>query len=197
MPNHVKQRLTVTGSANDVAAFVTTARGAPPLTGDREGFNAHKELRVEPLCFHMIAPLPDSYSEQGYSEHGYNLEHRGWSVKWGPYESAEPVVSPDGKAATYDFTCAWGPPVEALRRASARYRTLRFWLSWGGEGPCRGRHAFHDGKVTVAIEDDYETIKPDCATEEEYEADEDAAHAKSYAAEQKYIASHDAWVASV
>jgi hypothetical protein len=83
----------------------------------------------------------------------------------------------------------------ALRRASFRYPTLRFFLSWGGEGPCRGRHAFHRGEVSLEIDDDYERdIKPEMPTDEEYEQDEDAAHEKSKAAERKYILSHDAWV---
>lgn len=196
MPNHVDHKLTVTGSAEDVAAFIATARGAAPLTGDRDGFNARGKLRVTPLSFHCIAPLPDSYSENPYSSHGYDLEHAGWGVKWGPYETREPVVSPDGLSVTYEFQCAWGPPTVALERASRRYRTLRFWLSWGGEGPCRGRHAFVDGKTTVSLEDDWESIRPDCATEEEMDADEDAACKKNDEAEHKYIRTHDEWVAA-
>jgi hypothetical protein len=195
MPNHVDQRLTVTGTPEDVAAFIITARGAAPLTGDRDGFNAHKSLRVTPLSFHSIAPLDDSYSEHKYSDHGCDLERRWWGVKWGPYECDDGVVGRDGASVTYAFQCAWGPPTKALERASRRYRTLRFWLSWGGEGPCRGRHAFVDGATVVSVDDDYKTqIEPDYATDEEMEANEDAAHAKNQAAEWKYINAHESWV---
>ena len=194
MPNHVDQKLTVTGSAEDVAAFIVTARAAAPFTGDRDGCNVKSKLRVEPLSFHAIAPLPDSYSEKGYSDHGYNLEHHGWSVKWGPYQCGEGVVGRDGSSVTYQFQCAWGPPICALERASRRYRTLRFWLSWGGEGPCRGRHSFHDGASQVVANEGWNDIRADYSTEEEREADEDAAHRKDEAAEHKYIDTHDAWV---
>lgn len=201
MPNHVRQRLTVVGSKDDVDAFVVTARGARPTTGDDpDQFHGPYKMKVEPLCFHVIAPLPDTYSAHPYGDResvGYNLESKGWGVKWGPYDvdKESPRMSDDGTRATYDFTCAWGPPVMALRRASFRYPTLRMFLSWGGEGPCRGRHALERGEICVEIEDDYETeIAPDMPSDEEYEADERAASAKGDAAERKYIESHDAWV---
>lgn len=202
MPNHVRQRLTVVGAANDVAAFVVTARGARPATGDAPGsLNGNGELHVSPLCFHMIAPLPDSFSAEEYGSGksvGYELEVKGWGVKWGPYQIADdaPAMSDAGTAATYDFTCAWGPPVVALRRASLRYPTLRFLLSWGGEGPCRGRHAFWRGDVLLEIDDYWRNMAPEMPTDEEYEADEDAASRRSEAAERKYIDSHESWVRS-
>jgi hypothetical protein len=180
----------------DVAAFVATARGAAPFTGDRPGdVNAGRSLVVRPLSFHAIAPLPDSYSEHPYSDHGYDLECAHWGVKWGACNCAEPVLVLDGRGVVYAFECAWGPPVKTLTRASKRYPTLRFWLSWGGEGPCRGRHTFSQGEVTSEIEDDYDrSIALDLPTDKEWAADEDLAQAKYNAAEQKYIVTHDAWV---
>jgi hypothetical protein len=148
MPNHVYQRLSVTGSPSDVVAFIATARAAAPNSGDAPGSpNYHPSLDVSPLEFHAIAPLPDSYSEQPYSDHGYDLCREWWGTKWGAYDQAEPQISPDGSVVRYDFTCAWAPPVRAIQRASLRFKSLRFWLSWGGEGPCRGRHTFVCGQV--------------------------------------------------
>jgi hypothetical protein len=193
MPNHVKQRLTVTGTPEDVEAFMVTARGARPDTGDRpkSKHESPYRLRVEPLCFHLIAPIPDEFCEKPYGHSGsvgYELEVKFWGTKWGAYGAKEPVRSEDGTRVAYDFTCAWGPPVEGLRRASLRYPTLRFYLSWGGEGPCRGRHAFGRGLVTLELCDDYQRdIEPDMPTDEEDERDENAA-------ELKYINSHDVWV---
>lgn len=175
MPNHVKQVLTVVGPQNDVEAFVVTARGASPFTGDRydenKPWSARKELDISPLCFDLVAPLPDEYCRVPYGTadkpSGYDMEINKWGVKWGPYDwddelKPQPVMSSDGTQATYRFTCAWGPPVKALTRMSLRYRTLLFVLSWGGEGPCRGRHVFFDDECTYAQKDDYKTdIEPD------------------------------------
>lgn len=207
VPNHVRQKLTVVGTKEDVEAFVVTARGARPMTGDRavdanghENCNYHPRLTIEPLCFHLIAPVKDRFSKYPYGSEGsigYEAEVEAWGVKWGPYDvdPASPALTDDGTRVTYEFTCAWGPPVKALTRASLRYRSLRFYLSWGGEGPCRGRHAFEAGKTTIKRSDDYERdIETELPTDAEYEADEDAALAKSDAAERKYIATHDAWV---
>ncbi len=197
MPNNINQKLTIVGTKEDIEAFVITARGAAPFTGDKPGSaNEHKRLRVISLSFHAIAPLPDSYSEREYSDHGYHLEANAWSVKWGPYECRDAVISEDGASATYEFQCAWGPPLEAMRRASMRYRCLRFFLSWGGEGPCRGRHSFNAGKTTEVHNDPYSAMEHEYPTGDEYEADEDAAAAKGDAAENKYILTHDEWVKS-
>lgn len=201
MPNHVQQRLTVAGTPGDIEAFVATARGAGPATGDGpDSCNKHESLCLIALSFHMIAPLPDEYSMHPYGDRGsvgIELERKLWGTKWGPYDISEdsPRIAEDKSTATYDFTCAWGPPVEALRRASLRYPTLRFFLSWGGEGPCRGRHMFDRGKTTFARSDNYERdIKPDMPSDEEYEKDEDSAYERGKVAERKYIDSHDVWV---
>ncbi|MGN6107777.1 MAG: hypothetical protein ACTHU0_21905 [Kofleriaceae bacterium] len=192
----MKQKLTVCGSKNDIEAFVATARGAAPATGDKHGTLNHREkLIVEPLCFHLIAPLSDAYARGSYSDVGYHMEADGWSVKWGAYDAAEPVLSTNGTRVTYIFTCAWGPPVKALQRASMRYPSLWFYLSWGGEGPCRGRHTFRAGEICSALQDDWKhNIQPEYPTETEYNVNESAAAAKADAAEQKYILEHDAWV---
>lgn len=206
MPNHVRQKLTVAGTANDVAAFIATARGASPVTGDEgplfvDGSPAReRRLRIEPLNFHLIAPLSDDYSRLPYESYGYKAEITGWGVEWGPYKIAAdaPSVSPDGSSATYEFTCAWGPPLKALVRASLRYPMLGFALSWGGEGPCRGRHLFRAGAMLAVADDPYDPIiKIDMPTDAEYAADENAAHEKRVATECWYIARHDLWVQSL
>lgn len=152
MPNHVRQKLTIAGAPSAIEAFVVTARGAPPATGDHH----RGGMEIKPLCFHMIAPLPDAFSRKPYGHDGhvgYGLEVRCWSVKWGPYDIAgEAAIFAGGTRATYEFTCAYWPPVRALRRASLRYPDVRMYLSWGGQGPCRGRHIFCAGRVKITPE---------------------------------------------
>lgn len=216
------------GRPNDVRAFIITARGAAPVTGDRphpdrpneHAPNVTRELHVEPLCFDMIAPLPDDYSRNPYGhpdgskKQGIDMQRDAWGVKWGPYKLDDdredgdnrdvldriPVVSDGGQVATYPFTCAWSAPIVAIERASVRYRMLSFFLSWGGEGPTRGRVMISDGATTEVIPeesggDDFPTSAEWDAVEGNDDAEE-ALHRRSQAAESKYLTSHDEWVAT-
>lgn len=199
MPNHVDHKLTVVGSAEDVAAFVATARGAAPCTGDVDTggpfTNATRRLRIEPLNFHLIAPLPDSFSERPYGNdgsHGYHLQRQYWGGKWGPYnDTKDATLSHDGTRATYEFRHAWGLPKEAFRRASLRYGLLRFYVSYGGEGPCRGRGRFVKGRADV-VDDPYDASE--YPTEADHDADEEAASNRYDAVVNQRLAQHDTWV---
>lgn len=202
MPNNVDQRLTIIGTKGDVEAFVVTARGAAPMSGDSDGCNARKKLSINPLCFHMFAPLDDDFSRKPYGDgdsYGRNAQADNWSVKWGAYDIEEAEISDDGTQATYAFQCSWSPPEKALQRASLRYRTLIFVLSYGGEGPCRGRRVFKGGEVTQSLTDSWETsMQAECAaateahgedTDEEVDAHKEVEH--------KYIRTHVEFVALV
>lgn len=202
MPNWVDQKLTIVGTKVDVEAFVVTARGASPVTGDEEGCNNISKLSLNELSFHLIAPLTDDFSRRPYGDrdsYGINAQRDGWSVKWGACECSEAEITHDGLRATYSFQCAWSPPVKALQRASLRYRSLLLILSWGGEGPCRGRHCFKAGKVVHRFEDVYAGsmgVEYDEATEK-YGEDSDESYAAHQKIESAYIDVHEKFVESV
>ncbi len=205
MPNHVHQKLTVQGRPSDVLAFKLTARGAAPVTGDcpsswASGSHPRAEmpLTVSDLCFHLIAPVDDVFSEGPYGDRasaGFHAERKAWGVKWGPYDEATPVYEEGGDRVIYEFTCAWSAPREAIRRASLRYPCLLFALSYGGEGPCRGRYAVRAGQVVQDRDDDWETeMEPLWPSAKDYESNEDGACARARALEYECINTHDAWV---
>ena len=174
MPNHVRQAMTVIGDPNQVLAFVEAARGKRPPTGDTEGFNKSDEDQPESaLEFHALVPLPDEYSKVPYSTsdgspNGYDMEHQTWGTKWGAYDLDEFEHDPSSKIATYDFTCAWGPPVLFYEKISLRFPELVIVASYGGEGPCLGYMVFKNGNMLEAIEGDYNDA-PDTEDEDDYE----------------------------
>lgn len=140
MPNHVDQRMTITGPEDSVRAFVDIATGLIPDTGDPPGtlnYNADKDVKTV-LSFHAIVPLPEEYHKVPYSDFdipmdGNKMERVTWGVKWGAYNVVDPEVSPG--RATYEFTCAWGPPGKFYEKASKRFSDLDFFISFGGEAP--------------------------------------------------------------
>lgn len=155
MPNHVRNKVTVIGDPARVKEFVDLARGAAPRPGDREGTvnYSSEEPKSEPFCFHKIIPLPKEYSQVPYSDQGYNMERAAWGVKWGAYDYEEhddeeqPRMSRSGRCAAYGFTTAWSPPVQVIDAAASQFPDLKFLLSWGGEGPTRGRILWENGEA--------------------------------------------------
>lgn len=200
MPNHVQQKLTIFGSKKDVEAFVVTARGAAPFTGDPivDGQTGERqELYIKPLCFHLIAPLDDRYSKETYGRGpsiGFAEERNKWGVKWGAYDCSEPVISEDGTRATYSFTCAWSYPKLALERANQRYRSLQFFLSWGGEGPALGRLRVLHGRSMIL----HDLFGSDDFPEKPEGMDDDTYYDTIYEAQvNRYLTSHEQWVEDV
>jgi hypothetical protein len=84
------------------------------------------------------------------------MEKEAWGVKWGAYDQAEPVVVED--RVDYRFTCAWSIPAAWLQTASAKWPKLLFLVSWGGEGPSRGRVLYANGARLVLADDDGDDV---------------------------------------
>lgn len=195
MPNHVQHALTVLGPAEDVAAFVVKANAPVQQSGDEPGsFNYMKNVRVSPLSFHAIVPLPDEYSKVPYSHAGYYMESDTWGVKWGAYNEELPEIV-NGNA-TYKFTCAWGVPHAFFEKASVSWPSLKFCVSFGGEGPVRGRRTYQNGECTVLAQDEdgpeYPKYRDDMT-----DAEEDAHYFTYKDAERYYINTHKEWIASL
>lgn len=204
MPNHVKQRMTLVGPDDDIRAFVDLANAPAPKTGDEPGsFNYSEVAHMLILSFHAIVPLPPEYhttpySTDGFSGGGYGMERDTWGVKWGAYDAQMPEFA-DGRV-TYNFTCAWGPPVRFYQKASKRFPNLHFFVAYGGEGPCAGRLYLKNGEIIFEEHPVYDA--GDYPSEDDYlDADgvlDDERYFEAYeAAEERYIRSQDSWIAEV
>lgn len=154
MPNNIDNVMTILGPADDIAAFIQKARGRrpEPLPTEQElachernhpGVPYPKFKEEVPLEFHCIVPLPEEYANRDYHCFGYEAERAAWGVKWGAYGQGPPVVEKD--RATYTFTTAWDTPMVWVKKASIAFPGLVFAVSFGGEGPTRGRYMFYRG----------------------------------------------------
>ena len=198
MPNNIDNIISVLGSPDDVSAFVATARGQHPKTGDAGRF-AEEDNGVRPVKafnFHSLVPLPPEYSTRPYGDGsagcGFDLECETWGVKWGSYTHKEPDRDPG--LATYAFGTAWDAPYKVfLPKVAERFPALTFLLSWGGEGPTRGRMTFQGEKRTGRKDEyrdgDYPKYSDDMT------ADQERAWSAAYeAVTNVYLASHPLWV---
>jgi hypothetical protein len=196
MPNHVKIKLTIKGPDEDVKRFVTQARGRPPATGDAPGhINANRDdLPEMPLNFHSVVPLPAEYGKVPYSSlgkpNGCDMECETWGAKWGAYDQEEPVV--EEGCASYSFTCAWGHPDKWLRKAAASWPALKFFMSYGGEGPTRGRFTYQRDKEPKRWPEKGAARYPS----DDEGLDDDEYGEQHDLAEEHFIRTHRAWAES-
>lgn len=153
--------------------------------------------------FAALVPLPPEYSQVPYGSQmpagqrsGYDMERDTWGVKWGAYDARPAEVNetlPHGRSSiTYDFNTAWSPPITFLEKVAQSWPLLRFYLSWGGEGPTRGRALFANGDS----EDLCESADEHGNAPDQNEGEDDGAFHERYSAwEAERLTQHDAWVA--
>ena len=189
MPNHNYNKLTVIGLPHRVEQFRVEAQGQPAYYSDDK-----VPLDPQALCYNALVPVPPDVLEGGYNARprgqangvipGNRWQVKHWGAKW---EAGD--VSLDlhtDRALTYDWYSPWGPPFEFLEKAHAMFADLAFFLSWGGEGPTRGRNVRILGEVR-SIE-----LTP----EPTYALDDEEDLAEQYTAwRDEMLTTHDDWVA--
>lgn len=206
MPNWCQNKLTVTGPAADIAAFVDKAHGPVhkwvPSEAEREwlkceGRDPDESPRVEIFSFHQLVPIPaevlarpyhdTSVKDSGYVQ-GFDHEINLWGIKWGAHGSTLVEQSPG--RAVYTFTTPWGPGEQFFATLAEHWPNLTFRLSFSEEYPSRGRLAFRDGEQVLGLhEQDCPVRYPSDANPEQEEAWERQVREWR----DHYLATHDAW----
>jgi hypothetical protein len=154
MPNWVDNSLTVTGSEEQVRAFVDQARArytakySDYSTGELKDSEVQCELsfwnfvRPDDSILHEYwgdeprkASLADALRRD--TNHWYDWNVRNWGCKWDAGEVDVPDRS-DGYVQ-YTFQTPWGPPEEFFTAIAEQFPDLTFCLEyteeqgWGGE----------------------------------------------------------------
>ena len=145
MPNHVDNRLIITGEESELKKFVS----ATHLGENNYSFNqlvpldprASKEVRftnadgVEQVFGAFAEGDTDGFD-------GYQNALDVWGSKWGAYDIEaggawhEVLVNGEYPCITFNYNSAWGPSGELIRRISAQFPTLSFgtWFTEEGNG---------------------------------------------------------------
>lgn len=120
MPNWCSNELTVSGTEQDVAAFVGKA-----TTGSGS------------LSLECVRPTPDfeGADDDSSMPNWYRWRVANWGTKWDISDDDEPVIADESEGCrVWRFLSAWSPPVAAVGFAAAEHPRLRFDLKYDEPG---------------------------------------------------------------
>jgi hypothetical protein len=197
MPNHVDNRLTITGDKTELMRFVSATHEG----GNDYNFNklvpldprASKEIRNERPDGTVQVFSAFSNAEDGFD--GYQNAIDMWGSKWGAYDIQpsgawhEILATEDYHDITFSYQSAWSPAGKLIRRISAQFPTLAFgtWYTEEGMGFAgwelyKNGELVDDGDVSLSDvpaydwEDEESESKYYKAMDEVYETLESALH---------------------
>jgi len=158
MPNHVDNRLTVTGGETELKQFISATH-----LGENE-YDFNKLVPLDPRASKKIVNIiKETGVEQVFSAFadadtdgfdGYNHACQMWGSKWGAYDIQpsgawhQVLVNGDYRDVAFTYNSAWSPAGELMRRISAQFPTLSFgtWYTEEGMGFC-GWELYKDGEL--------------------------------------------------
>jgi hypothetical protein len=146
MPNHVDNRLTITGDVAELKKFVSATYEG------NENYNFNKLVPLDPRANKEVRwTKPDgteqvfgafSSAEDGFD--GYQNAIDVWGTKWGAYDIQangawyEILDKEEYHDITFNYQSAWSSAGELMRKISAQFPTLAFgtWFTEEGMGFC-------------------------------------------------------------
>jgi hypothetical protein len=127
MPNWCANKLTVTGSVEEVQAFKAKAVGHPPWS--------EPEGPPDVLNFHSLVPLPVEVLTTGTpsnNEAAYQWQLANWGCKWGACDAG--IVDECESCLVYAFNTAWSPPIPFIQTVAKQWPGLIFVLEYEESG---------------------------------------------------------------
>ena len=144
MPNHVTNRLCITGPKKDRDAFLATLMFP--------GY--HVDHDKGKFSLNQIVPMPSNvfrgdlgrYEEAKYPEdkNWYGWSVKNWGTKWDCYDVQDAKVGT--KSIKLVFQTAWSPPREWMYTASKAFPTLKFCNHYAIEGNGKGVSTMREGE---------------------------------------------------
>ena len=179
MPNHTSTKLEITGSKEEIKAFVDKAKSAEEGQFDLNVFvPMPEELNTgEGLAFDKKS---DSELIEKYgSDNWYDWSVKNWGSKWNCYDVGEWDWSSTFAVITYQT--AWSPVTQFYLTVSKDYPTLTFEHSFADEGGgFLGSEKIKNGEIVKSVDLGWNSNEGielrrelDCYYEEEEEEDEE------------------------
>jgi hypothetical protein len=175
MPNHVDNRLTITGDKAELIRFVSAT-----YEGD-ENYNFNKLVPLDPRASKVVRWEKEDGTEQVFgafssAEEGFDGYQNAidvWGTKWGAYDIQaggawyELLEKEDYHDIAFYYQSAWSPAGELMRKISAQFPTLSFgtWFTEEGMGFC-GWQLYKGGEEIAENSYDMSSL-PDCDWDDE------------------------------
>ena len=155
MPNHVTNKLVITGSDEQINDFVSKVNiktedgedgfdfnGVFPMPAELKDITAPSTILPDDKYNELIAngettrAISQTHADNLMKKYGatdwYDWCVANWGTKWGAYDVTEWNVFEN--EATVSFNTAWSPPTEFLINASKLYPDLQFKNTYCDEG---------------------------------------------------------------
>jgi hypothetical protein len=176
MPNHVDNRLTITGDKKELIRFISATYEG------NENYDFNKLVPLDPRANKEVRWAKEDGTEQVFGAFssaedgfdGYQNAIDVWGTKWGAYDIQaggawyELLEKEDYHDITFHYQSAWSPAGELIRRISEQFPTLSFgtWFTEEGMGFCgwelyKGGEEIGVGEGSLSGIPDY-----DCESEE-------------------------------
>lgn len=144
MPNHVFNKMTVTGSAEALAAFKNKAQHTNEENYLREfsywNFITPPQEALDSGEYHATHGFVGGKESGNTSNNWYNFNVREWGTKWDAYEIQPDEFSLTDTSWTISWSSAWSPPMPVFAAMVEQHPELEFdfyWeeeQGWGGKG---------------------------------------------------------------
>jgi hypothetical protein len=144
MPNHVYNKMTVTGSAEALAAFKTKTQRLDEDNHPREfsywNFITPPQEALDSGEYYATHGFVDGKDSGNTKNNWYNFNVREWGTKWDAYDIQPDEYSITATSWTISWNSAWSPPMPVFNAISEQHPELEFdfyWeeeQGWGGEG---------------------------------------------------------------
>lgn len=176
MPNHVDNRLTITGDKTELMRFVSAT-----YEGD-ENYDFNKLVPLDPRASKVVRWTKEDGTEQVFGAFssaedgfdGYQNAIDVWGTKWGAYDIQaggawyEVLDKEEYHDITFNYQSAWSPARKLIQRISAQFPTLAFGVWYTEEGMgfagwqlCKGGELVDENDYDMSGMPDY-----DCESEE-------------------------------
>jgi hypothetical protein len=167
MPNHVYNRLIVTGDTAELGELVSSLRSEEndPDTGDTYPIDFERDVPM-PAELAQVLSADEPSQEDVRAALDWRREHWGtkWNANWPKLEG-----EPEQGALTYTFATAWRPADAWLGVVAERHPELRFVHEYYEEmAHFAGRATFESGRLVADQElDPYEVEWADWTDDDE------------------------------
>lgn len=170
MPNWVANRVSISGTEQDLKRFIDQANAVPnTLSVDDELSEDGTKKEVILSFANFIAPPQEAIDSGEYHEtHGfskgnptgqtannwYNYNVREWGTKWDVSYTSYVETNADGDSSTavYSFDTAWSPPEPVFRAMVEQYPELQFDIWWEEEQGYGAELVGEAGELSVVRE---------------------------------------------
>lgn len=159
MPNHVHNKLTITGRKQDIDKFFNDVSSDEKLIDVNKIIPyPEKYKKLDEIAQEYVKNNPDDWKNRpndGYNQGGYEWCIENWGTKWGMYDFSDLKKNKTETSCSLVFYTAWNPALPVFKKIAELYPNLKFSLRYYESG-CQfsGKLKIQKGEIVEDIYND-------------------------------------------